>query len=1409
MLSEIKKQQLHKVFEQLPPLERKLIALKIICTNNRSPSWYPSSNKSFMDALIKAGIQEEASKTLIHNNDFQPAMKKSIPSVELAEKNVAFIINEHLEHDFLAWMPANELNEVFSVVERIYPYDINNEDLLITTQQHSEKMRVHILKALYTNTTDYFTLHSDNGVYCARIINYLEEIFDFFRLETAIDLNWLSSREPIIQAYLYISLLRHYYCEAPKVINNAEILALFCEQDFTHLHHDFLHYCCAMIFLSLGNLDKAVIHADKIRDSKAGFYLALQATFAFLSHQLELAGKFYSKALTALRKQYSCRYYYFDNVLGLFHSLYIAFVEKNSTQLQPNATLYEEFLVNRLGGMPMGITYELLPIIHLIERGGHSENERWLDKQFRERLNSTSDIDEHPFSQIVEQILRYMVEGKMYLETHADIIKAKFESCVREQYYLMAYFLSELLQLENNSSQKTANNFFETSPIKLKLLELITTKEAWEYSFQALEDLLVGNDANMPAQQKRLLWLVDLDRQQVEVVEQSINKSGKWSSGRGINLDKLRNYAQFEQFSYLSSADKAVANCLINDGTTWYPHYEFDSRRALLALVGHPNVAHYQNRQTMLELTSGEPELYIDEVAKGYRIHLSHYLAEEGVIIEPESMNQYRLINFSEAFVQIGKILTKKGLVIPPMAKEKVLNVIQHAKHDIKIHIELHDSNIPEVKGDVTPCLQLLPVKQGIKATLWVKPVPSYGTYCKAAQGNKSLTLLLPSEGNINQVRTRILRDLALEKSNIETLLTQCPSLNSHESDAGVYEMETPEETLEVLSELQDYATKNALIMEWPQGQTFKIKQRLFAQNLSLKITSDNNWFTYQGEMKLMDGEVINMKALLEALDTSSIGRFVRLGNGEFLELTQHLRKQLRLLQTISDGNRINPLGAQVLSDIAAEAENTVFDAGWEAHLKKIKTMRQHVPQVPSTLQATLRDYQVEGFQYLSRLTHWGIGACLADDMGLGKTIQAIALLLERAKQGPALVVAPTSVGFNWIEELIKFAPTLNVHSLRTTERKALIEKAGKFDVVISSYGLLQHNEELLTEKQWETIILDEAQAIKNAFTKRWKTVMKLKGNNRVALSGTPIENHLGELWSIFSFINPGLLGTVKSFQSKYSAPIENGQSAEKIQALKALVSPYILRRLKSDVLTELPPKTEQTIHVEQSKEEAVFYEALRQKAEDRIRRLMSANDRLGVLAEITKLRQACCDSSLVDNAITIENSKLNLFIETVKNIIDNGHKALVFSQYVSFLSLVRKRLEAENITYQYLDGSTSPAKRKKSVEAFQSGEGDLFLLSLKAGGSGLNLTAADYVIHLDPWWNPAVEDQASDRAHRIGQERPVTIYRFVMQNTIEEKIISLHEHKRNLANELLSEQGVSGKLSNDDLMKLIYRDVE
>ena len=340
-------------------------------------------------------------------------------------------------------------------------------------------------------------------------------------------------------------------------------------------------------------------------------------------------------------------------------------------------------------------------------------------------------------------------------------------------------------------------------------------------------------------------------------------------------------------------------------------------------------------------------------------------------------------------------------------------------------------------------------------------------------------------------------------------------------------------------------------------------------------------------------------------------------------------------------------------------------------------------------------------------------------------------------------------------------------------------------------------------------LVLDEAQAIKNIATKRSQAAMNLQSEFKLITTGTPVENHLGELWNLFRFINPGLLGSRESFNQRFAVPIEKFQDKQARQRLKKLIQPFLLRRTKTQVLSELPSRTEITLHVELSQEEMAMYEALRQQAMTKLADsdATAGHKHLQVLAEIMKLRRACCHSKLVMPDAPLPSAKLQLFGEVLTELLENRHKALVFSQFVDHLHIIRNYLDEQSIKYQYLDGSTSTKERKKRVDAFQGGEGDVFLISLKAGGTGLNLTAADYVIHMDPWWNPAVEDQASDRAHRIGQQRPVTIYRLVTKDTIEEKIVDLHGHKRDLADSLLEGADVSGKISTNELLKLIQED--
>jgi SNF2 family DNA or RNA helicase len=540
-------------------------------------------------------------------------------------------------------------------------------------------------------------------------------------------------------------------------------------------------------------------------------------------------------------------------------------------------------------------------------------------------------------------------------------------------------------------------------------------------------------------------------------------------------------------------------------------------------------------------------------------------------------------------------------------------------------------------------------------------------------------------------------------------------------------------------------------------------------------------------------------------------GRFVALDDGRFIALTQQLQTQLALLANVSEAHggvrRVNKFGAPALDKALDDAGDLQVDAAWKHHAARIRKAAAFSPQVPPALQAELRDYQVDGFVWLSRLAHWGAGACLADDMGLGKTVQAIAVMLERAPSGPILVVAPTSVCPNWVSEIVRFAPTLKPQRFAAvTDRAALVAELGSQDVLICSYGLLHQESELLASKEWSMLVLDEAQAIKNAQTKRARASIEISAGFRLALTGTPIENYLEELWSLMNFLNPGLLGSREAFQKRFAIPIERDRDANARQALRTLVRPFLLRRTKAAVLSELPPRTEQVISVEMGEAERVFYEALRKRALETIDALEVAKGKrkIHILAEITRLRRACCNPALIDPGIGVPSAKLEAVMDLVDELLRNRHRALVFSQFTGHLALIRAALDARGIAYEYLDGSTPSAERERRVVAFQAGGGPLFLISLRAGGTGLNLTAADYVLHLDPWWNPAVEDQASDRAHRIGQERPVTIYRLIMQDSIEEKILRLHHDKRDLANDLLKGSETTARLSEDELLDLL-----
>ncbi|MDE6722298.1 MAG: DEAD/DEAH box helicase [Bacteroidaceae bacterium] len=473
---------------------------------------------------------------------------------------------------------------------------------------------------------------------------------------------------------------------------------------------------------------------------------------------------------------------------------------------------------------------------------------------------------------------------------------------------------------------------------------------------------------------------------------------------------------------------------------------------------------------------------------------------------------------------------------------------------------------------------------------------------------------------------------------------------------------------------------------------------------------------------------------------------------------------------------------------------------------KRILDGSNYSPPVPKELNATLRSYQRDGYLWMARLNSWGAGALLADDMGLGKTVQTIAFLLLKKEEGPSLVVAPASVVPNWQAEIERFAPTLHVQILNfATNRAQVVMDAKAGDVIVTTYGILLSIQEILTQKHWNVACLDEAHIIKNRGAKTSAAAMKIQADNRVMLTGTPVQNHLGELWNLFQFVNPGLLGNYEHFSQKFIIPIEGYQDTEKREQLERIVHPFMLRRTKQAVLKELPEKTEIYHAVELNRDELAIYESIRVRAEKMLQEGGMEVD-MHVLAEITRLRQAACSAQLIEPKWTGESSKITALVELLQGVIEGGNRALVFSQFVSFFDIVRKELDRLGMQYFYIDGSVPLKQRTEMVDAFQNGENALFLISLKAGGLGLNLTGANYVFHLDPWWNPAIEQQATDRTYRIGQQQAVTVYHLVSKNTIEEKIIRLHQTKRELAENILARTDASYKLTGKDLLEMVAR---
>lgn len=599
---------------------------------------------------------------------------------------------------------------------------------------------------------------------------------------------------------------------------------------------------------------------------------------------------------------------------------------------------------------------------------------------------------------------------------------------------------------------------------------------------------------------------------------------------------------------------------------------------------------------------------------------------------------------------------------------------------------------------------------------------------------------------------------------------------------------------------------------------------------VSVGVRTESNWLELSVDVDGMEPAVL--QKILSEYDPKK--PYYRLKNGEFLQLDENglitvakLAEGLALSKAkLAEGAvRIPAYRALYLDCVLKEGSGIIFyrDTLFKAVVRGMKSVEDSDYEIPQTLQPVLRGYQKSGFRWMKTLDAYGFGGILADDMGLGKTIQVIAILLDEAKKNPkscSLIVCPASLVYNWENELRTFAPELHVKLAvgSAAEREALLadgelQTGDELDtaacqVLITSYDLLKRDILRYQDRQFRFQIIDEAQYIKNPGTQSAKAVKMIQARTRYALTGTPIENRLSELWSIFDYLMPGFLFTYSRFKKDFETPIARDGDAAALKMLHRMSGPFVMRRLKQDVLKELPAKLETVVYSRAESEQKELYNAHAIQLKNQLNSMSGAAvnmDKMQILAQLTKLRQLCCDPSLCYEKYKGDSAKLDTCIQLIAGGIEGGHKILLFSQFTSMLDLIAKRLKKEGIAYHILTGVTSKEERIQLVGAFQSDEVPVFLISLKAGGTGLNLTAADIVIHYDPWWNVAAQNQATDRAHRIGQEKQVSVFKLIMKDTIEENIVKLQEQKRDLAEQVITEGTLSlGSLTREDLLEIL-----
>ena len=948
----------------------------------------------------------------------------------------------------------------------------------------------------------------------------------------------------------------------------------------------------------------------------------------------------------------------------------------------------------------------------------------------------------------------------------------------------------------------------------------------------------------------RLRWEVfvstddDEDRLQIRPFLQMPKKrGGGFTVGRPVALQRL--VARDPELP-LDATDQKIASLIQRDEDDFYfyssPSYHLVVFDALPHLIGSDRVTYH-----------GQPAKIIAQmprfrvVVRDDMLHLSaeHDVGESSIFVATDDILVIAPIQVTDSEDNPKSKSKASKSAAAATADPPVIAVASMPESLIQLHFDLLSAPPVDKSKRDRLISTLRPLQSRLSIVLPdstdgpLRPMPStlvvllrsredggldYGIRFRDAAGNLHLPAMGPQVQSIvhGEDRYQALRN-GDDELHRATKLSERLSLHVDAYNRWFGSREDLPESLRLIADLQTLASEQTdhddrieILWDARGSRPITVGGTISRNNVQVEITKRRNWFAVGGTVRSgqTDLPLVDLLGRLMSEDDDAIvGDYVQLSDGHWAKIEDRLRDRLVSLRGAAHTDRGKwQIDATAAGEVLACSDDEIeikSTAAWQKCVDRLTQSRTIDPVVPAGLDANLRDYQIDGFRWMSRLAHWGVGGVLADDMGLGKTLQTLAVLLSRSTEGPALVIAPTSVGFNWIREAGRFAPGLTMHAYRdAADRDALLQSAGPGDVVVCSYGLALRDAERLSPIAWHTLVLDEAQAIKNSRSKTSVAIANLSADWTIALTGTPVENHLGELWSLFHVVSPGVLGSWASFRDRYASPIEKDNDLDVRKQLARRLQPFVLRRTKSEVLTELPPRTEMNLYVDLSTIERQRYEEIRSQAVADIREVVKQTDikdaRFQILAAMTRLRQISCHVAMVDDKYDGPSAKLDCLIGTLQNLRSEGHRVLIFSQFVKHLTLIRDAMDQNAITYEYLDGSTAAAQRQEAVDRFQNGNADAFLISLKAGGTGLNLTAADYVIHMDPWWNPAVEDQATDRAHRMGQDKPVMVYRIVARDTIEQEILKMHDDKRDLASGVIEGTAAAAKLTNEDLIEMI-----